>query len=179
MMSLAKHASAILLLPVMVTGVIPGVITGLSGIRELGWSLSGWLNPLFTATGSVLCCLGLVLVVTTIRLLATSGKGTLAPWDPTQMLVVRGVYRHIRNPMISGVCAMLLGEALALGSTPLLVWFGLFTLSNALFIPLVEEPGLERRFGEAYVRYKRHVPAWIPRLRPWQEPLVEVNDLPG
>ncbi len=26
-----------------------------------------------------------------------------APWDPTQRLVVRGVYRYVRNPMISGV----------------------------------------------------------------------------
>ena len=178
-MSPVKHTRAILLLPVMVTVVIPGVITSMSGISELGWYLPGWLNALFIATGSVLFCLGLVLIVTTIRLFATLGKGTLAPWDPTQVLVVRGIYRHVRNPMISGVCDILLGEAVALGSTPLLVWFGLFTLANALFIPLVEEPGLERRFGEAYVRYKRHVPAWIPRLRPWQEPLVEVNDLPG
>jgi len=33
-------------------------------------------------------------------------------------------------------------------------------------MPLSEEPGLERRFGEDYRRYKRAVPRWIPRLVP-------------
>jgi protein-S-isoprenylcysteine O-methyltransferase Ste14 len=31
----------------------------------------------------------------------------------------------------------------------------------------VEEPGLEKRFGESYREYKRNVPRWIPRWRPW------------
>lgn len=35
------------------------------------------------------------------------------------------------------------------------------------YIPLLEEPGLERRFGAAYRLYRRIVPRWIPRLRPW------------
>ena len=34
-------------------------------------------------------------------------------------------------------------------------------------MPLSEEPGLSKRFGEAYAIYKRHVPRWIPRLKPW------------
>ena len=35
----------------------------------------------------------------------------LVPWDPTRRLVVRGIYRHVRNPMITGVGAVLLDEA--------------------------------------------------------------------
>jgi len=41
-------------------------------------------------------------------------------------------------------------------------------LVNAIYIPLVEEPGLERRFGDDYFLYKKNVPRWIPRLRPWE-----------
>ena len=67
----------------------------------------------------------------TISLFARVGQGTLAPWDPTQRLVVLGPYRHVRNPMISGVLAILLGEAALLGSPPLLVWFGAFFAVNA------------------------------------------------
>jgi hypothetical protein len=51
---------------------------------------------------------------------------------------------------------------------PHLVWalFFFFTV-NAIYIPLCEEPGLEKRFGNDYRRYQRHVPRWLPRLRPW------------
>jgi protein-S-isoprenylcysteine O-methyltransferase Ste14 len=106
----------------------------------------------------------------TIRRFARDGEGTLAPWDPTQRLVVEGVYRHVRNPMITGVVTNLVGEALLFGSSALAVWALLFALANAIYIPLAEEPGLERRFGADYRRYKAGVPRWIPRVRPWTDP---------
>ena len=37
---------------------------------------------------------------------------------------MRGVYRHVRNPMIIGVFCILLGEAIFFGSWWLLGWFG-------------------------------------------------------
>jgi protein-S-isoprenylcysteine O-methyltransferase Ste14 len=72
--------------------------------------------------------------------------------------------------MISGVFCMLLGEAIVLGSIVVFGWFILFLLENMLYIPLIEEPGLVRRFGEEYLLYRRNVPRWIPRLRPWRGP---------
>jgi protein-S-isoprenylcysteine O-methyltransferase Ste14 len=93
-----------------------------------------------------------------------------APWDPTQKLVVHGVYRHVRNPMITGVCSLLLGEAILFGSLPLLAWFLAVVVANLIYMPLFEEPGLDRRFGDDYRLYKHHVPRWIPRLTPWQGP---------
>jgi protein-S-isoprenylcysteine O-methyltransferase Ste14 len=117
--------------------------------------------------GFSLIFFGLVLMVKSITLFATIGKGTLAPWDPTQKLVVHGVYRHLRNPMISGVFCLLLGETILFGSIPLFYWFALFCLVNLVYIPLFEEPALTRRFGEDYKLYQRNVPRWIPRLKPW------------
>jgi protein-S-isoprenylcysteine O-methyltransferase Ste14 len=80
---------------------------------------------------------------------------------------VRGPYRYVRNPMISGVLFVLLGEAALAGSLPLLLWFGLVFAINAVYLPLVEEPGLSRRFGDDYATYKANVPRWVPRIRPW------------
>ena len=114
--------------------------------------------------------MGGVLVVWTIALFARVGRGTLAPWDPTSTLVVEGPYRHMRNPMISGVLFLLLGEAALLGSWPLLGWFAAVAAVNAVYLPLVEEPGLVRRHGTEYERYREHVPRWLPRLRPWHPP---------
>jgi len=151
--------------------LIPGLITWQTGQVNPGWSLASPWNEALYISGLGLILAGLILIVKTIALFMTAGRGTLAPWDPTQKLVVRGVYRHVRNPMISGVFAVLLGEAVLLGSRPLFRWFLLFVLINAVYIPLSEEPGLRRRFGADYERYTKNVPRWIPRLRPWNEPV--------
>ena len=120
--------------------------------------------------GAALIIVGLRLWAETVRLFASVGEGTLAPWDPTRRLVVRGPYLRVRNPMISAVGAVLLGEAIVLGSPAILIWFAVFALVNATYIPLVEEPGLERRFGEQYEEYRRAVPRWIPRSTAWNPP---------
>ena len=112
--------------------------------------------------------MGLVLMVATISLFMTVGKGTLAPWNPPQRLVVRGVYCHVRNLMISGVLLVVLGEAVLAASLPLLGLFALALIVNVVYIPLSEEPGLAKRFGDDYRTYKQNVPRWVPRLRPWQ-----------
>jgi len=98
------------------------------------------------------------------------GQGTPAPWNPPKKLVVRGPYRHVRNPMITSVLFVLLAEALLLRSWPLAGWLIIFFLANAIYFPLVEERGLVRRFGEDYLQYKRHVPRWLPKVTPWTLP---------
>ena len=70
----------------------------------------------------------------------------------------------MRNPMISAVLTMLAGEALHLGSRVLAAWATVFLLFNHAYFLLSEEPGLERRFGDEYRRYKAAVPRWLPRF---------------
>ena len=43
-----------------------------------------------------------------------------------------------------------------------------FLAVNAVYMPLFEEPGLQRRFGKDYEAYAANVPRWLPRLRPWE-----------
>ena len=161
-----RHLRAIGLLPGVVAVVIPTLLVTATGIR-LGWGLAAPWSGMLVAVGLVLIGLGLHLMRLSIGLFHRVGSGTLAPWDPPRRFVVEGIYRHVRNPMISGVFAILLGEAALLGCPALVLWFLLFACANAVYIPLVEEPGLVRRFGDDYRLYRRHVPRWIPRLRPW------------
>ena len=164
-MNVWTQLRAILLLPGTVTVVIPAIILHFAGMH--------WLSPPWTVVrpvaGSILVLLGLTLMTKTIGLFITVGKGTLAPWEPTQKLVVRGVYRHVRNPMITGVFCVLLGEAVFFGSLWLLSWSTVFLVVNLIYIPAFEEPGLVTRFGDDYLLYKQNVPRWIPRWKPWNE----------
>jgi protein-S-isoprenylcysteine O-methyltransferase Ste14 len=159
-MGLARQLAAVGLLPVTVTLVVPGLILWRNGADGGGWAL--------VLVGALLVTAGVAGVAWTATLFARVGRGTIAPWDPTSRLVVLGPYRHVRNPMISGVLAILLGEAAIFASVPLLLWFaGVFAV-NALYLPLVEEPGLRKRFGADYDAYRANVPRWLPRLSPWE-----------
>ena len=117
--------------------------------------------------GVVLLLIGAWLFTSSLRRFVIDGRGTLAPWDPPRTLVVRGPYRRVRNPMISGVVCMLFAEALVLGSRVQLEWAVVFLLVNAVYIPLLEEPFLRARFGADYDEYCRNVPRLFPRFHPW------------
>jgi protein-S-isoprenylcysteine O-methyltransferase Ste14 len=166
----ARHLRAIGLLPGMGIVVVPTALLIATDSVEIGWGLPAAVAWLPVLVGVVLIGAGLTLMYRTISLFVRLGEGTLAPWDPTQRLVVEGPYRHVRNPMISGVLTVLLGEAALFGSPALVWWFLGFLAVNAVWFPLVEEPGLRRRFGGDYEEYARAVPRWIPRRTPWAPP---------
>ncbi len=158
------------MLPITVTGIIPLLLISTTNTLNTGWGLPPPIHLLPILLGLALIAGGLWLMIMTIRMFITIGKGTLAPWDPTRRLVVVGIYRYVRNPMISGVCAVVLGEAILFGSVPVLIWALIVIAVNLVYIPLSEEPGLRQRFGVDYDEYARHVPRWIPRLSPWIPP---------
>jgi protein-S-isoprenylcysteine O-methyltransferase Ste14 len=162
---LLRHLLAVALLPFTAAVLVPTWLARREGVR-LGLG-PGPAEIAAQAAGVVLIGIGMALFVATLRRFAGEGQGTLAPWDPPRRLVVRGPYRYVRNPMISGVLMVLAGEALVLLSRPHFIWMLAFFAINALYIPLIEEPMLAMRFGESYKEYCRHVPRLVPRLRPW------------
>jgi protein-S-isoprenylcysteine O-methyltransferase Ste14 len=93
-----------------------------------------------------------------------SGRGTISPIDPPKHLVVRGLYRYVRNPMYVAVVTMLLGEAIFFMSKSVLIQAAIFFVLANLFVMLYEEPTLRRKFGEAYDEYKRAAGRWIPKV---------------
>ncbi|MDR1368009.1 MAG: isoprenylcysteine carboxylmethyltransferase family protein [Candidatus Accumulibacter sp.] len=152
----------ILILPGSVLVFFPALALYLADYR---WEFSS--IPLFTA-GCVLLCVGLSLAAWTMWLFAKKGRGTAAPWTPPKYLVVEGPYRHVRNPMITSVLTLLIAEALLLNSWLPMGIFALFLGGNMLYFPFVEEKSLENRFGPDYLAYKREVPRWLPRIKPFE-----------
>ena len=165
MTQLLRHLFAVAALPFTAAVLVPLWIARRAGVdlRPFG----GPLELVGALTGVALLGVGLALFLASLRRFAGEGRGTLAPWDPPRALVLHGPYRHVRNPMISGVTFVLFGEAALLHSLPHALWATLFLLLNLVYIPWVEEPQLERRFGDAYREYCRNVPRVLPRLRPW------------
>lgn len=161
-----RHLLSILLLPFMVTVVVPRWLLAMDG-AALSWRGASAVDGLSRAAGAVVFAVGFALFAWCVLLFARVGQGTLAPWDPTRRLVAVGPYRHVRNPMISGVLLMLVGEALQWRSGVLALWAGTFLLMNHAYFLLSEEPGMEKRFGESYRVYRSNVPRWIPRVMPW------------
>ncbi|MCK4910865.1 MAG: isoprenylcysteine carboxylmethyltransferase family protein [Thermodesulfovibrionales bacterium] len=157
---------AIVVLPGTALIYVPAGLVWLSMGTSLAPVPPGITSPGFAA-GLLLALAGLALMVSTVRLFLRYGDGTPAPWEPPRKLVIRGPYRHVRNPMLTGVICFQFAEALLIGSWPLAIWGAVFAAANALYFPLVEEKGLENRFGSEYLEYKRNVPRWVPRLKGW------------
>jgi protein-S-isoprenylcysteine O-methyltransferase Ste14 len=147
----------------------PGTVVGL-----VPWLLTGWQVREPTAywaplrvLGALLLIAGLVFVVQAFVRFVVEGLGTPAPIAPTERLVVGGVYRYVRNPMYVSLLAVIAGQALLLGQLGLLLYAAVMWLVTAAFVRWYEEPTLVRQFGADYEVYRRAVPAWWPRLRPW------------
>jgi protein-S-isoprenylcysteine O-methyltransferase Ste14 len=148
----------------------PGVVAGL-----IPWLLTRWQarEPLpywapVRVLGGILLVAGLIALVQAFVRFVVEGLGTPAPVAAPDRLVVGGVYRYVRNPMYVAVLAAIIGQALLLGRLGLLLYAGAAWLIVAAFVHWYEEPTLTRRFGADYEAYRRAVPAWLPRLRPWE-----------
>jgi protein-S-isoprenylcysteine O-methyltransferase Ste14 len=146
------------LLPGLFAGYVPWRFFGLGQVRI---DLS---NPAHLL-GLVCIGLGVTLLAACIWEFARSGRGTLAPVDPPRELVVRGLYRYVRNPMYLSVTTIVLGELLLSRSRALLLWWAIWFVGVNLLVIGYEEPTLRRRFGASYERYTKRVGRWLPRVR--------------
>ncbi len=145
--------------PAIVAGVIPFMIGR--------WQTQAPLWLPWRILGVLAIAAALPLLVHAFARFVIEGGGTPAPVAPTERLVVGGAYRYVRNPMYVAVVTTILGQALLLGDTRLLGYGVLVGLAFVAFVRAYEEPTLRRRYGEEYEAYRRAVPAWLPRLRPW------------
>jgi protein-S-isoprenylcysteine O-methyltransferase Ste14 len=148
----------------------PGIVVGL-----IPWLLTRWQAREPVAFWTPMRVLGVILLVAGVSVLIQAfvrfvmeGFGTPAPIAAPEHLVVGGVYRYVRNPMYVAILAAIVGQALLLGQPGLLLYAAAIWLIAAAFVRFYEEPTLTRRFGANYEAYRRAVPAWWPRLRPWK-----------
>ena len=152
----------VVIVPGSVAGLIPWLLTGWRWADDFGDQIA------VRVIGGVLIMFGLSVLLYAIYKLALDGLGTPAPIAPTRQLVVEGPNRFVRNPMYIAVVVMIVGQALLLDGVSLL-WYGAFCgVCQVIFAHAYEEPALTARFGPEYEQYKKAVPAWLPRLTPWQ-----------
>jgi protein-S-isoprenylcysteine O-methyltransferase Ste14 len=147
------------------TALLPGLFAGYIPWRYFGLSRSHFdpRNPQHLL-GMVCITLGTALLAACIWEFARSGRGTLAPVDPPKHLVVRGLYRYVRNPMYLSVTTIVLGEALLARSWTLFAYWAIWFVLVNLFVIGYEEPTLRHQFGTEYEQYTRRVGRWLPRL---------------
>ena len=148
----------------------PGTVVGL-----IPWLLTRWQvrEPVpywapMRVIGVILLVAGLIVLIQAFVRFVVEGLGTPAPIAAPERLVVGGLYRYVRNPMYVAILAVIIGQALLLGQLGLLLYAAALWLISAGFVRWYEEPTLTRRFGADYESYRRAVPAWRPRLRPWR-----------
>ena len=159
MKNLIRWLSAILLLPINVTIIIPLVFFELDPSKS---------SDLEKGVALFIGLSGLILSISSVRLFAKKGGGgTPAPWDPINQLIISGPYRYVRNPMLIGVIVILFCESLFFYSQPFFIYACLFAIGNIIYFPLLEEPKLLKRYGNEYQKYLNNVPRWIPRIKPY------------
>jgi protein-S-isoprenylcysteine O-methyltransferase Ste14 len=153
---------------VLFLALAPGTVAGL-----VPWWISKWrfASASFLpvrALGILLILAGIAELLDSFARFALEGIGTPAPVFPTRHLVVRGLYRHVRNPMYLAVAALIFGQGLLFGNLELLAYAAAVCVGFHVFVVAYEEPTLGRNFGAEYRIYCANVPRWRPRPRPWR-----------
>ena len=126
------------------------------GVTLPAWSPT--LGVIFLILGGllVLACGG---ILGTRGILETPGNRFLP-----KEFVAFGPFRYLRNPMSLGAVILMFGLGLYESSVSiLLLALALFFFVHIIVV-YVEEPGLEKRFGESYRDYKRSVNRWLPKF---------------
>ncbi len=129
-------------------------------------------NPIFSFNipfslkpfGLLLISMGILLASWSVNLFAKVGKGTPAIYDPPKKFVTIGPYKYVRNPMYIAGLSIIFGVSLLVQNSNLLISAFVYWFILHIFLIAIEEPQLERRFGKAYLEYKRKIPRWIPKF---------------
>ena len=150
--SVVKTAIFTILVPGTVTVVIPHTLAS-DGTQPSHLSSIGFL-PMAMGVAIYLWC---------AWDFASAGRGTPAPIDPPKVLVARGLYRFVRNPMYVGVVLILAGESVTFQSARIFRYTLLTRLFFHLFVMFYEEPVLKHKFGTPYQDYLNKVNRRLPR----------------
>jgi len=143
--------------------IVPGIVTGLVPWLITGWQPGTTRPAALVAAGAIRTAAGCLVLLTAFGRFVVEGHGTPAPPAPTDTLVIGGLYRYVRNPMYLALQAIIVGQALLLDRPVLLGYAVVVAAATAAFTRWYEEPALARRYGEQYEEYRREVPGWLPR----------------
>ena len=135
-------------------------------LRRLDSFIPVTLPPWMVIGGIVLLVAGAALSFVCFGLFSASGAlSRHAHFPDPEVFISWGPYKYVRNPMAKGGWTVLCGWGFYQLSPSILLFAVFMAVSMHLFVVYVEEPKLERRFGESYREYKRRVHRWVPGRR--------------
>ncbi len=138
-------------------GAALGIVLDLHWFPFLWKSL--WFHTVTLIAGLLLLRLVIRISRNTGKYLARHGRKGEVPRMDTNRLVTTGMYGCMRHPMHLGLMLFPWSFALITGSPSFILFIApAEMLLILLLILLVEEPGAEKKFGEAYREYKASVP---------------------
>ena len=152
-----RSIAMVALFPGTVTILIPCLILMPTGV----YIWEPWSIYQYCAAAVIFA--GVTLLVQSVWTFAYIGRGTLAPFDETDKLVIAGPYRFVRNPMYVGVILILLGEAWFFWSPWILGYAGVMLVAFDIYIIGYEEVGLRNKYGSDYEQYLEDVSRWRMR----------------
>ncbi|MFQ5822009.1 MAG: methyltransferase family protein [Candidatus Heimdallarchaeota archaeon] len=121
-----------------------------------------WLIPIHKLValvfGLVICGVGIVILLTGMQEFRSLPRSL---GQDASRLVTKGIYQWSRNPQFIGWFLVLLGISLMGRSGLAFLLSGMFVIVIHLYTIRMEEPYLERIFGEAYHYYKLRTPRYI------------------
>ncbi|OLC32045.1 MAG: hypothetical protein AUH31_01545 [Armatimonadetes bacterium 13_1_40CM_64_14] len=152
----------LLLKNLLFTLLVPGTAGVLIPLRIAARRIPAPTGEAGSIVGLVLLAVGAAGYFWCLWEFALTGRGTPAPIDPPRHLVVRGPYRFVRNPIYVSAVAVVVGWAAYLHSTEVFVYAIVLAGAFHLFVVAVEEPTLQRKFGDSYIHYRHTVRRWLP-----------------
>ena len=132
----------------------------------------GWINK---TLGAAMVIGGLALVIWSVSIQYTLGKGTPAPRVATQRLVTQGPYAWTRNPMTLGALSLYLGIGVWQGAGLVILLTAIVFSALLTYIYIHETRELTDRFGLEYMAYKKRTPFLIPNAGLWAKFKRTVN----
>lgn len=122
--------------------------------------LSVYQNIYMKLIGTLFILLGVSVFFYCAKLFKSIGKGTPVPIEPPKKIVIEGIYKYTRNPIYIGYILVSFGYFFLFGHILLFVYSFVAIIGLHLYVLLIEELELKKRFGKTYLNYMKQVPRW-------------------
>ena len=126
----------------------------------------------FRLIGPVFISIGVISYLSCCWNFIFDAKGIPMVEGMQKHLIVKGLYKYVRNPIYISWYLIILGEALYFQSRDLMLYLLGWMVFFQIRVVFCEEPYLRVTFGASYESYRKSVPRWIPRLKAYN---IETN----
>ena len=93
-----------------------------------------------------------------------AGAETFGPLKEGTVLN-KGIYKYIRHPQTIGEMPLFIAGSFLINSLFLVIWWSVYIVLYIIIIIPFEEKELIKRFGNAYIEYKKITGAFLPKIR--------------